>query len=338
MPPRVTLVMPCYNAARFMRESIESALAQDHPSMELLVVDDGSADDSAAIAESYARSHPERIRTIRAGRRGATAVKNLGAREAFGSRLMFFDSDDLLSPDAVSSLDETLGDREDAVAAIPWRRLERVDGEWRVLPAECAPDPPGGDWIKGWIGGWFIPPCAILWPRPLLERVGMWGERFSRNDDGELMVRALFKGMKIVRGTRGEAFYRRHDPLDHLSFSCQYYDSDAARSRYEILLEYEQGARAAGVFERYRVDLARAHHTMARNLFDVLPEWARRCDEHARALAGAESYHGTLPHRIGCRLLGAERKELLARRIARMGLARSLRRRAIALRRKYGLD
>lgn len=327
--PAVGLVMVCRDAKEFVAESVESALAQDYEPLELVVVDDGSTDRTWEIVEGLrARAEPSRMRTIRAGAIGPTAAKNLGARESRGRFLCFFDSDDLLSTDAVSAMVEALdgGAREDAIAALDWRRIERIAGEWRRVPAGMSMDPPDGDPLRGWIAGWFVPPCALLWPRAALERAGGWDETLRQNDDGDLAMRALLAGIRIVRAKRGEAFYRRHDPLERISMSARYDDAAALRSRATVLDNAERRVAEAGLSERYRLDLARAWHTLARNAWLGDAAIARECDARARRLAGRASYHGSLPHRAGCLALGLERKEAAARALSRLGFSRRLRR------------
>lgn len=100
-PEMVSVVMPAYNSARTLAESIESVLAQTWGDLELLIVDDGSSDDSAGIAESYAATSP-RVRVWRGGRRGVVAARNLATRNARGRFIAYCDSDDLWHPEKVA--------------------------------------------------------------------------------------------------------------------------------------------------------------------------------------------------------------------------------------------
>ena len=98
---RVSIVTPFLNAARFFEESVESVLAQTYQHWELLLVDDGSFDGSAEIAERYATAHPDRIRYLAHPSRtnqGASASRNLGARHARGEYLAYLDADDVYLP------------------------------------------------------------------------------------------------------------------------------------------------------------------------------------------------------------------------------------------------
>lgn len=91
MNQSVSVVIPCYNGAPFLRETIESALAQTVPPLEVIVVDDGSTDDSAALAESFG----EPVRVIRQPNQGESVARNRGIDEARGEWIAFLDADDL---------------------------------------------------------------------------------------------------------------------------------------------------------------------------------------------------------------------------------------------------
>ena len=95
--PLVSVIIPCYNQAHYLNEAIESVLAQTYPHFEIIVVDDGSTDDTAKVAASY-----ERVHLIRQKNHGRPAVgRNNGFRESRGHYIVFFDSDDRLLPDAL---------------------------------------------------------------------------------------------------------------------------------------------------------------------------------------------------------------------------------------------
>jgi glycosyltransferase involved in cell wall biosynthesis len=95
MNERVTVMIGAYNAGRYLSEAIESVLAQTHPVAQLVVVDDGSDDDTGAIAESYGPP----VTAIRQRNGGMAAARNTAAREATGDFFAFLDADDRFRPD-----------------------------------------------------------------------------------------------------------------------------------------------------------------------------------------------------------------------------------------------
>jgi glycosyltransferase involved in cell wall biosynthesis len=99
--PLVSIVTPCHDAAAFLAEAVESVLAQTCPDWEMIIIDDGSADRSLAIAQDYATRESRRIRVLRhdgGGNRGKVVSRNLGIEHARGRYLALLDADDVYLP------------------------------------------------------------------------------------------------------------------------------------------------------------------------------------------------------------------------------------------------
>jgi glycosyltransferase involved in cell wall biosynthesis len=120
--PLVSVVIPCYNHAHFLAEAIESVLAQKYPHVELLVVDDGSTDDTAAIASRYPA-----VRYIRQNNRGLAGARNTGWRASKGDFLAFLDADDFFLPGALEA---------GARALIARPELAFVSGDYQYVNAD----------------------------------------------------------------------------------------------------------------------------------------------------------------------------------------------------------
>jgi glycosyltransferase involved in cell wall biosynthesis len=121
---RVTVVIPCYNGAPFISETVASAIGQTHKPIEIIVVDDGSTDDSAAIAESFGPP----VRVIRQANQGESVARNRGIDSAIGDWVAFLDADDLWVPHKL----------EQQLKAIDERTLA-VCSEHYVLPPKARP-------------------------------------------------------------------------------------------------------------------------------------------------------------------------------------------------------
>src|ERR687898_2245292 len=96
--PLVTVVIPCYNQAHFLGEAIESVLSQSYEHFEIIVVDDGSTDETSEVASRY-----EGVRLIRQENRGLAGARNRGLEEAKGEYVVFLDADDRLLPGALEA-------------------------------------------------------------------------------------------------------------------------------------------------------------------------------------------------------------------------------------------
>ena len=98
LPGLVSIVIPCYNAERFLAEALESAFLQSYPSTEIIVVDDGSTDRTADLIRAYGDS----VLADFGSHGGASAARNRGTALARGEFIQYLDADDLLTPDAVA--------------------------------------------------------------------------------------------------------------------------------------------------------------------------------------------------------------------------------------------
>jgi glycosyltransferase involved in cell wall biosynthesis len=128
VPMSVSVVMPAKNAAAHLREAIESVLAQGSAVRELIVVDDGSTDDTVALVRGLDDS---RICLLSNKGAGVSAARNLGARTATGAWLMFLDADDRLRPGAVARL--TAAAKAASEAILVYGDYNSIDGEGRSI-------------------------------------------------------------------------------------------------------------------------------------------------------------------------------------------------------------
>jgi glycosyltransferase involved in cell wall biosynthesis len=185
--------MPCFNAARFLGEAVDSVLAQSYDSWELLLVDDGSTDGSAEIAREYAASNPERIRCLEhPGRanRGEGASRNLGIRAARGEILAMLDADDVWLPDKLEEQVPLLDAHPEAGMTYGttlvwhgWTGDPADAGRDHPLPLGVPMDatlhPPA--LLVRRIRGRAASPatCSVLMRREAVERAGLFEESFG---------------------------------------------------------------------------------------------------------------------------------------------------------------
>ena len=202
----VSIVITCYNAADFVADAIDSALAQSYPAVEVVVVDDASTDGSREVVAGYG----ERVRALRLPvNGGASRTRNRGAGIARGEWLMFLDADDFIAPDTIEGLVEAGRRAPGALVACPWEfRVRQPEGWLSHVPPR--PFAPVGDPLAGWLQGAWAPSCALLQPRHVYLSCGGFDETLRRKDDGDLVMRAFAGGAGLALATRGRGFYRRH--------------------------------------------------------------------------------------------------------------------------------
>ncbi len=209
MPPLVSIIIPCHNAERWLAAAIESALAQTWPSVEIIVVNDGSSDGSLAVAQNFSSRG---VRVIDQPNAGASAARNAGWRAARGDFLQFLDADDLLSPDKIARQLAVLRDAPGCVASCAWGRFsgDPTSADFRSVAvwADLAPV----NWlVKSWTGGGMMHPAAWLTPRNVADAAGPWNEALSLDDDGEFFCRVLLASRGVRFTPAARTFYRTHD-------------------------------------------------------------------------------------------------------------------------------
>ena len=137
----VSVVIPAYNSEKWIKTTLNSVLAQSYPELEIIVVDDGSSDRTAELAEHTLNGFPGSWKVLRQANKGVSAARNSGWRVAHGSWIQFLDSDDVLAPDKVK-LQAAVAQKSPQEIAIVYSSWQRVAGEEdRLLPVEEAQTP-----------------------------------------------------------------------------------------------------------------------------------------------------------------------------------------------------
>ncbi len=188
-----SIVIPAYNSAAFLRETMESVRGQDASGWELIVVDDGSTDGSLDVARSVA---DPRIRVLRQENRGVSAARNRGLAEASGEWVLFLDSDDRLLPDALRRMGEAGQARPEAVAVYGEAAPMSESGD--MLSGGAPPvfgQRPSGDVLEALLARNFIAtPGVIALRRHALAQSGGFSEGLSVAEDWELWCRLAMLG------------------------------------------------------------------------------------------------------------------------------------------------
>ena len=207
MPPRVSIIIPCRNGARWLGEAIESCLRQSWTNLQIIVVDNGSTDGSLDLAKRY-EARPVTVLTCE--REGASAARNVGLKHADGDLIQFLDADDLLDADKIHRQVERLAAAPAAsLASGAWARFARDPSE-----AVFTPEPVWRDFapeeflIASWLGGGMMANFAWLTPRVVIERAGPWNETLSVNDDGEFFCRVALASSGIAFCADARGYYR----------------------------------------------------------------------------------------------------------------------------------
>jgi len=201
MGQQVSILIPCYNAGAWIGRAIESALGQCGGDVEVIVVDDGSTDDSLDVSQSFG----SRIILETGPNRGGNAARNRLLELSTGEWLQFLDADDELLPGKIecqmaltkSSIDAVYGG-----VTLEWWEGGKVCQRRVSLPeAALAPEV---HWLK-----WQLAHTgAVLWRASSLRAIGGWNENFACCQDNEVCLRALENGLRFDRSEDAGSLYR----------------------------------------------------------------------------------------------------------------------------------
>ncbi len=177
--PLVSVVMPVFDAEPFLRDALDSVYAQDYTPFEVIVVDDGSTDGSAAIARSYPG-----LRYLRQENQGPSAARNAGIEAARGEIVAFADADDVQLPGKLTAQAGYLVDHPETAATLG-RQV------WISPPPEAVPDRVWGD-LDG------VPAMSMVVRRQALLEVGGFDLALRGPEDTDLLIRLRERGFEFV--------------------------------------------------------------------------------------------------------------------------------------------
>jgi len=222
--PRVSVVMPFLDAGPFIREAVDSVLAQGYGSWELILVDDGSTDGSAAAAREYARRSPDRVRCLAhpgGGSRGAGASRNLGIRSARGELLALLDADDVWLPDKLEAQVRLLDAHPEAGmlygTTLLWHGWTGDPGDAARdrplplgVPVDTVVQPPG--LLVRLLRGRAASPatCSVLLRMEAVERAGLFEESFPGVYEDQVFYAKMFLTAPVYVADGSWDRYRIH--------------------------------------------------------------------------------------------------------------------------------
>jgi glycosyltransferase involved in cell wall biosynthesis len=198
----ITVVIPCYNQARFLDEAIGSVLQQTHAQRELIVVDDGSTDDTAVVAAKY----PE-VRLLRQENRGLAAARNRGWAAAQGRYLVFLDADDRLRPQALERGLRCL--REHPEAAFAYGRYLNISANGAPLSPSTRPCVENEHYLHLLKANYIGMHAAVFYRREVFTAVGGFNERLKACEDFDFYLRVA-RRFPIRCHPEVVAEYRQH--------------------------------------------------------------------------------------------------------------------------------
>lgn len=230
MNPRISIIIPCYNCQEFVAESINSALSQSYSNLEIIVVDDGSTDNSRAVINEYS---DVRVLVLRQANQGACVARNLGLKNASGDYVKFLDADDVLAENVIS---EQVGQLEFAEpGAIIFGYCLNFIGD--VSNTEMYPKV-----IRGVTDGFavtlvlktILTSCA-LYPIRYLHEVGGFDDEVTSRQEWALNLKLFLNGFRFQYFDSMVYYRRLHD--SEFRISNRRHQSEAEMKNLDAIID-----------------------------------------------------------------------------------------------------
>jgi len=261
--PLVSVIIPVYNAENYVYACLESVITQTYKPIEIIVIDDGSSDESTNIVKKFD------VQLVEQPNSGACAARNLGIQKASGNFLQFLDADDLLSPEKIQIQVNKLVRNVNAVANGRWGRFYSEDPNTEAIQwgpdSSLQMDLSPVDWLlrnhMSQTGCWLV-------PSGLVKKAGFWDETLTINQDGEFFSRVVGVAEKVIYTPDAKVYYRsnitgsissavrRKKSIESLFKTCRSYE--------KILLDLEDSDRThRAIANRFQYFLYKTypHHT-----------------------------------------------------------------------------
>lgn len=218
----ISVIIPAYNASEFIEETIDSVISQSFKDWELIIVNDGSKDNSVEVIKNKIRDH-QNMSLINKKNGGVSSARNLGFEHARGEFLAFLDADDIWSEDFLQCGIDSLSKNSDA--GLVYTDLIIID-EKNISSNQVKKGKSGEilDDLLLWEDHVISPPSGMIVRRSVINRVGQFDEQLSNNADQDFYMRVSAK-YPIERIDRPLLRYRVHDNNMHSNIKVLERDS-----------------------------------------------------------------------------------------------------------------
>ncbi|WNZ27304.1 glycosyltransferase family 2 protein [Leptolyngbya sp. NK1-12] len=207
MKPLISILIPAFNVESWLAKTLESALAQTWTNIEIIVVDDGSRDNTLTVAKRFESTC---VKVIHQENQGQSAAENRALQEAQGDFIQYLDADDLLAPDKIERQMKLFEDGNlEYVASCEWSRFYKSPSEAMFIRQPLWADFEPVDWLLcAWENHLMMHGAAWLIPRQIANRAGGWTESLSLINDFDYFSRILLasQGVKFCWGAK--TYYR----------------------------------------------------------------------------------------------------------------------------------
>jgi glycosyltransferase involved in cell wall biosynthesis len=203
---RVSILIPCHNAEKWVGATIQSALDQTYKKAEVIVVDDGSTDNSYSIAKAF---ESQNVKVVRQEQSGPGAARNRAFELSSGEYIQYLDADDVLDRFKVERQMRRLMNGTETVACAKWAKFSDDLSKPRFVDDPIKSDMAPLEWLWCLVQKRYMMPYhGWLTPRSIIEAAGPWNPRLRLHDDAEFFCRVVLKAKTITYVPDAIVYYR----------------------------------------------------------------------------------------------------------------------------------
>ena len=204
----VSILIPAYNAEEWIADTIRSAVAQTWPQKEIIVVDDGSTDQTLAVAQKF---ESDCVKVFTQKNQGAAAARNKAFSLSQGDYIQWLDADDLLAPDKIASQMALFkaSPNKSVLLSGSWGQFLYRHNRTKFCPSALWCDLPPVEWLVRKMGqNLYMQTGSWLVSRELTEAAGPWDTTLLGDDDGEYFCRVLLASTGVRFVPEAKVYYR----------------------------------------------------------------------------------------------------------------------------------
>ncbi len=281
-PPLVSIIIPVYNGAQWIGETLASALSQTYSNIEIIVVNDGSTDNTADVVCRYAQAN---LQLVEQPNRGQSAALNHGLSLAKGDYIQYLDGDDLLAPDKIErQLAFLQRQPPGTVSCCEWTRFYQDASQSQFIPQPLWQDFAPVDWLLcAWDNHLMMHGATWLIPKAVVNKAGEWDERLTLINDFEYFSRVVLASQQVRFCWGAKTYYRSGLPnsVSGLKSDTAWQSAFCSLNRgTQNLLAEEDSPRTrrvcANVFQRYVYEV-----------YPAVPNLRQRAQQRVYQLGGA---------------------------------------------------
>jgi glycosyltransferase involved in cell wall biosynthesis len=306
----MSVIIPCFNAQKWVRETLASVYNQGIKDIETILIDDGSTDESAQIVKKEFPS----VQLIQIKNSGPSCARNLGTQMAQGEFIQYLDADDLLAPHKLHTQLHKLQASGSDIAYGNWQKLIETKENLFQLGTLVTPylkDPE----IDLFTGSFWCPPAAYLFRRSIVEKVGRWREDYPIIQDARFMFDCALKGARFVACGGLMAYYRIHSAQSVSRKDPSAFNRDCLKNAVETELWWKDQSKFD---ERRQKALVEVYGTIARASFEKDKALFQIAHQTLQRLEPGYVPHRPLLLKLLSRVCGYENAESLAVRYRRI--------------------